>query len=255
MAHNYFHFEEGDDEDLMRLYNPSEYYRLNPYIPSLSTPVVNIPEPVIPSGGNNPNSPNADPFGIMAGTYEANPNLLGQYVGYFDPAYDPAPGGTGSTFSNPDGTLGSLAPGDLQGYSGPMTPLGMSFEDATNAFNDDNDASGLFGNTSFGDIFGFTQNFSPTVLGMKTIGFMRDLVNNALGYNTPDGTDTTGGDGTNTGIGGFTEADVNRESFRGNPTGSTGGNTSGGGATTGNEGSGSGAVGSTGPTGRSRGGW
>ena len=189
MAHNYFHFEDGDDEDLMRLYNPSEYYRLNPYIPELSTPVVNIPEPVIP-GGNQDNSgnPNADPFGMMDGTYDPNPNLLGQYVGYFDPAYDPAPGGTGSTFSNPDGTTGSLAPDDVQGYNGPMTPLGMSFEDATNAFNDDDDGTGFFGmnNMSFGDVFGLARSFSPTVMGMKTIGFMRDLVNNALNYESPD---------------------------------------------------------------------
>ena len=242
MAHNYFHFEDGDDEDLMRLYNPSEYYRLNPYIPELATPVVNIPETVIPGGNqDNPGNPNADPFGMMDGTYDPNPNLLGQYVGYFDPAYDPAPGGTGSTFSNTDGTTGSLATADLQGYNGPMTPIGMSFEDATNAFNDNDDGTGFFGmnNMSFGDIFGMVQNASPTVMGMKTIGFMRDLVEKAIGYTKPDGTDpTTGGNGTNTGLAesyGYNELDDARESFRTNPTGSTGASNPGGTGSDGNE--------------------
>ena len=158
MAHNYFHFEDGDEEDLMRLYNPSEYYRLNPYIPELSTPVVNIPEPVIP-GGNQDNSgnPNANPFGDEDGNISYNPNLVGAYLpGYEqDLNYDINP------YAN---------------YTVGTTEVG------------DEDDGGLFGmnNMSFGDIFGFARNISPTVNGMKVIGFFRDIINNALNYESPD---------------------------------------------------------------------
>ena len=169
--------EEGNS------YNFDNIYEMPPYIPPAAvnnpgTPVIEEEVPII-TGGDNPNSP--------ANSIEPgyNPNILGQYVGYFDPAYDAAPGGTGSTFSNPDGTVGSLAPGDLQGFTGPMTPLGMSFEDATNAFNEDNEDSGPFG-MSLGDILGYARSFSPTVNGMKVVGFFGNMIENMLGYESPD---------------------------------------------------------------------
>lgn len=185
---NIFGTTEEEEDNLLRLYNPQEYYLQNPYLPPVAQPIAPTPDPIITGGGGGGNNgPNADPFGTMDGTYQPNPNILGQYVGYFDPTYDPAPGGVGSTFTNPDGTMGSLAPDSISGdFEGPMTPLGMSFEDATNAFNDDNDDNGFLGGLSLGDMFGLARNISPTVMGAKTIGFFRDIINNAVNYESPE---------------------------------------------------------------------
>ena len=79
---NIFGTTEEEEDNLLRLYNPQEYYLQNPYLPPVAQPIAPTPDPII-LGGNQDNSgnPNADPFGTMNGTYQPNPNILGQYVG------------------------------------------------------------------------------------------------------------------------------------------------------------------------------
>tara|TARA_R110000772_G_scaffold245316_1_gene358739 strand:+ start:1040 stop:2095 length:1056 start_codon:yes stop_codon:yes gene_type:complete len=155
---NIFGTTEEEEDNLLRLYNPQEYYLQNPYLPPVAQPIAPTPDPII-LGGNQDNSgnPNANPFGDEDGNISYNPNLVGAYLpGYEqDLNYDINP------YAN---------------YTVGTTEVG------------DEDDGGLFGmnNMSFGDIFGMVQNVSPTVMGMKTIGFMRDLVNNALDYTRPE---------------------------------------------------------------------
>ena len=139
-------------------YNFDNIYELPPYIPPAAvnnpgTPVIEE-DPII-TGGDNPNNPNANPFGDEDGNISYNPNLLGAYLpGYEqDLDYDISP---------------------IANYTVGTTEVG------------DEDDSGFFGNMNLGDIFGFARSISPTVNGMKVVGFFGDMIENMLGYQSPE---------------------------------------------------------------------
>ena len=164
-------------------------------------------------------------FGKPIESPSYNPNLLGAYIGYNNPNYDPSPyGEDANVFGDALAALNRRR----------IAAIAKIKEVASGGY------SAPEGTTGTGGTIGSVPQgpFANTTTTTTTAA--------ADGSNasTTSGTTTPGG----------AVGSVPQGPF-GNAGGSGGGGGGGSGASTGNEGSGSGAVGSTGPTGRSRGSW
>ena len=166
-------------------------------------------------------------FGKPTESPSYNPNLLGAYIGYNNPDYDPSPyGEDANVFGDALAALNRKRIAALAkikevasgGYSAPQGTTGPG---------------GIVSSVPQGP-FGITTTTNTD--GGST--------------STTSGTPTPGG-----AVGSVPQGPFGNTTTTNTGGGNTGGNEGGGGATTGNEGSGSGAVGSTGPTGRSGGSW
>ena len=175
------------DPNIMRLYNPqqfaSDFGFMIPQIPQEALP----PLPFIPEetpGGNRPDQ--FDP-----GTF--NPNLLGQYVGYFNPSFPAAPGATGSP-QEINNLMSSTAPTSIVGDELSFTPIG------TNIQQQDEDEFGLSNLLSLSPTFRFFTQAVPEIFS-NVVGGITDALNTKdTDPNQPDGkepkgkpVDTTGG--------------------------------------------------------------
>ena len=113
---------DEDDDRYLRMYNPQQYYYQNPYIPPAADEEETDSSLGLATeggGGDNPNNPNANPFGDEEGNISYNPNLIGAYIpGYEqDLNYDISPIANytvGTTEDDDDEggfNLGSYTPG------------------------------------------------------------------------------------------------------------------------------------------------
>ena len=173
------------DPNIMRLYDPQQFASnfgfMLPQIPIIPE----MPEtPVIKEKGDG-KSDQFDP-----GTF--NPNLLGQYVGYFNPSFPAAPGATGSP-QEINNLMSSTAPTSIVGDELSFTPIG------TNIQQEDEDEFGLANLLSISPTFRFFTQAVPEILG-KVVGGITDAFNTKdTDPNQPDGKgpkttpDTTGG--------------------------------------------------------------
>ena len=163
------------DPNIMRLYNPQQFASnfgfMIPQIPQEALP----PVPFIPEetpGGNRPDQ--FDP-----GTF--NPNLLGQYVGYFNPSFPAAPGATGSP-QNINDFMSSKAPTSIVGDELSFTPIGTNIQQQ-----EEEDQFGLANLLSLSPTFSFMTKAVPEILG-KVLGGITDAFNTEdTDPNQPDG--------------------------------------------------------------------
>ena len=149
------------DPNIMRLYNPqqfaSDFGFMIPQIPIIPE----MPEtPVIKEKGDG-KSDQFDP-----GTF--NPNLLGQYVGSFNPNFPAAPGATGSP-QNINDFMSSTAPTSIVGDELSFTPIG------TNIQQEEEDQFGLANLLSLSPTFSFITKAVPEILG-KVLGGITDAI-------------------------------------------------------------------------------
>ena len=151
------------DPNIMRLYNPQQFASnfgfMIPQIPQEALP----PVPFIPEetpGGNRPDQ--FDP-----GTF--NPNLLGQYVGYFNPSFPAAPTGIGSP-QDINNFMSSTAPTSIVGDELSFTPIGTDIQQ------EDEDQFGLANLLSLSPTFNFITKAVPEILG-KVFGGITDALN------------------------------------------------------------------------------
>ena len=149
------------DPNIMRLYNPQQFASnfgfMIPQIPQEALP----PVPFIPEetpGGNRPDQ--FDP-----GTF--NPNLLGQYVGSFNPNFPAAPSQLTTDLKDPFSTA----------YMG-LDTIGQQ---------EDEDQFGLANLLSLSPTFSFMTKAVPEILG-KVLGGITDAFNTEdTDPNQPDG--------------------------------------------------------------------
>lgn len=140
------------DPNIMRLYDPQQFASnfgfMLPQIPVIPE----VPQtPVIQQGGGN------RPDQFDAGTF--NPNLLGQYVGYFNPAFPAAPGAIGSP-QNINDFMSSTAPTSVVGDELSFTPIGTNIQQQ-----DDEDVFGLANLLSISPTFRFFTQAVPEIIG------------------------------------------------------------------------------------------
>ena len=138
------------DPNIMRLYNPQQFASnfgfMIPQIPQEALP----PVPFIPEetpGGNRPDQ-------FDAGT--VNPNLLGQYVGSFNPNFPAAPSQLTTDLKDPFSTA----------YMG-LDTIGQQ---------EDEDQFGLANLLSLSPTFSFMTKAVPEILG-KVFGGITDALN------------------------------------------------------------------------------
>ena len=168
------------DPNIMRLYDPQQFASnfgfMLPQIPIIPE----MPEtPVIKEKGDG-KSDQFDP-----GTF--NPNLLGQYVGYFNPSFPAAPTGIGS-LQNINDFMSSTAPTSVVGDELSFTPIGTDIQQ------EDEDQFGLANLLSLSPTFSFITRAVPEIFG-KVIGGITDALNTEGGEpdDKPGPVDTTGG--------------------------------------------------------------
>ena len=108
------------DPNILRLYDPqlfaSNFGDVSPEVPII--PEIPKIDPILREGRNRP-----DNFV----TPDFNPNLLGQYVGYFNPSFPAAPGATGSPQEIND-LMSSMAPTSIVGNELPFTQIGSNVQ-------------------------------------------------------------------------------------------------------------------------------
>ena len=150
------------DPNIMRLYDPQQFASnfgfMLPQIPIIPE----MPEtPVIKEKGDG-KSDQFDP-----GTF--NPNLLGQYVGYFNPSFPAAPTGIGSP-QDINNFMSSTAPTSIVGDELSFTPIGTDIQQ------EDEDQFGLANLLSLSPTFNFITKAVPEILG-KVFGGITDALN------------------------------------------------------------------------------
>jgi|TARA_E500000318_G_C3550112_1_gene208529 hypothetical protein len=150
------------DPNIMRLYDPQQFASnfgfMLPQIPIIPE----MPEtPVIKEKGDG------KPDQFDPGTF--NPNLLGQYVGYFNPSFPAAPGATGSP-QNINDFMSSTAPTSIVGDELSFTPIGTDIQQ------EDEDQFGLANLLSLSPTFSFITRAVPEILG-KVFGGITDALN------------------------------------------------------------------------------
>tara|TARA_Y100001938_G_C7970384_1_gene369033 strand:- start:83 stop:796 length:714 start_codon:yes stop_codon:yes gene_type:complete len=189
MAINQGQFEKMNtgimDPNLMRLYNPQQFMATFPQMPIIAAPPL-PPVPFQPKetpGGNRPDNFVSPEF---------NPNLLGQYVGYYNPAFSAAPGGTGSP-QEINNLMSSKAPTSIVGNELPFTPIG------TNIQQDDEEEFGIMKLLQLSPTFKFFTQAVPEIIGNVAEGIQKAFQQQeggsgdgggGSGNNKPD---TTGG--------------------------------------------------------------
>ena len=151
---NIFGTTEEEEDNLLRLYNPQEYYLQNPYLPPVAQPIAPTPEPVVlPEGsGMGPNQ-NIEPNPF-------NPNLVGQYFGYQNPNYPGAP--------QIDPVTGLPSSAIVQDQEYGYTPIGTNIDDDDEGFN-------------FGD-FNPMSMMPGAFIANNIISPLAAYVNNLLGF-------------------------------------------------------------------------
>lgn len=173
------------DPNIMRLYNPQQFASnfgfMLPQIPAVPDPIA-LPTTAPQVGGGGGNKP--DNFV----TSDFNPNLLGQYVGYFNPAFPAAPGATGSP-QEINSLMSSMAPTSVVGNELSFTPMGTNIQQQ-----DDEETFGIMKLLSISPTFKFFTQAVPEIVG-NVVGGITDALSpkDTDPKNKPGPVDTTGG--------------------------------------------------------------